>query len=607
MCKQQADEQDRLELENSQVELMKNERKACLDYEMSKIEERQSWAKWLECCTRPNPRYENQITTYLRQEKDELQAELALRAGGTSGKFPRHIDESIKKAVEKCEYAEAIITDLDDLYCTALEDKDVPRQEWCLHYKRKIRKLLMNQLDMATSEMVQRCEEMDPNPRQEVNKEFPKDNSPDADANVRIGFYGHLASKGFRAKVIDWKDLGILLELPKSIALQSIGHCIGVRALYSTYDWVTYDCPAKQAGVPRLAIGGVLRVDLLSIPAFPRNCNNWVMRTVLPEGQELHRLQYPNEHAAPAAGALQPCKLEFRVPDSIVLRATVLKVSWWDEAAGVWSDDNISEVHWEEETRRISFFSLRLAAFSITQERTLEFPYKWWHLRALGNQKAELAVQANRFEVRFQLTENGIALLGPVLPELRGLMYEGEAGPGQAPPRRVMRPAQLLLALRQAGINLLPTDEDTECIDGMQSKWAETESRAYSDLSEIAAAYDITSSRHNKKLPRDRALCRIRENLHYEEYDPLDLDAEMDYKGVLFWPNKVGFVQSLESVSPCNEALANGHVTHAALVLAIEPFAPQDVKQRLGVSQANVRFVDCVRKTMALLRLLSFA
>ena len=47
--------------------------------------------------------------------------------------------------------------------------------------------------------------------------------------------------------------------------------------------------------------------------------------------------------------------------------------------------------------------------------------------------------------------------------------------------------------------------------------WGRLNLQRYSDLSEIAGIFDITSSRHNRKLQPDKAICRIRENLHYEE------------------------------------------------------------------------------------------
>jgi hypothetical protein len=601
--KANAEESDRLELENSLVEQLKNERKQTLEYEMEKIEERAAWQKFLGCVTRPDPRFENQITTYISQEEEELEVE---GKGELSAK--RSIDENMYKAIEKCKYAEEIIADLDEIWCLAKEEEDVPKQDWCLRYKKQIRKMLERTIDWASSVLMQRVNDLEVNTRQEIFP-YPEYGSsglisiPNNKDPIKLGFWGHLQAKGFRAKVIDWTKLGISLELPKSIAMQAIGHFIGVRALYTAHDWVTFDAPSVQSGVPTLALGGVMRVDLISIPTFPKQVNSWLMRTVLPPGQELTRLPYPNDTAAPAAGTLQPCKLEFRVPDNVVLRATKVTVSWWDENNSGWSDDNITEVHWDEEQRSISFFSLRLAAFSITQERHLELPYKWWQIRSLAPQEAELAVQANRFEIRILITTAGVSLLGPVLPELKGLMYEKDGNP---PVRRVLRPGQLLRELQRSGINMMPTDEDAKFIDGLTPKAGETEARAYSDLSEIAGIFDITSSRHNKKLPRDKAICRIRENLHYEEYDSLDVEGEADYKSVLFWPSKCALTQSLESISPCNEDLLPGHATHASMTLALDTIASPEGKQRLGVSGANVRFIENVRKTMSMIRLLSF-
>ena len=49
---------------------------------------------------------------------------------------------------------------------------------------------------------------------------------------------------------------------------------------------MTFDAPSVQSGVPTLPIGGVMRVDLLSIPPFPKQVNTWLMRTVTPRGLE---------------------------------------------------------------------------------------------------------------------------------------------------------------------------------------------------------------------------------------------------------------------------------------------------------------------------------
>lgn len=103
------------------------------------------------------------------------------------------------------------------------------------------------------------------------------------------------------------------------------------------------------------------------------------------------------------------------------------------------------------------------------------------------------------------------------------------------------------MELRDCGINLLPEDSDASYLGGITPKDVETQRRAYSDLSELAASHDIVSSAHNKWLPPERAAVRLRENLHFEEYDPLDPDCETDYRGVMFYPDKACFVHFVEA------------------------------------------------------------
>lgn len=109
----------------------------------------------------------------------------------------------------------------------------------------------------------------------------------------------------------------------------------------------------------------------------------------------------------------------------------------------------------------------------------------------------------------------------------------------------------------------------------------------------------------------------MRENDLREQFDPLDPDCDADYMGVLFFPDKCSFVKSLEGVSPCEEAFKPGHhpraghVTHGSLYLGVEkhpdPAASHPERlQRLEVTCLNVRFVEAVRQTMQLMRLLSF-
>eukprot|EP00927_Polykrikos_kofoidii_P065534 TRINITY_DN61273_c0_g1_i1.p1 TRINITY_DN61273_c0_g1~~TRINITY_DN61273_c0_g1_i1.p1 ORF type:complete len:640 (-),score=97.82 TRINITY_DN61273_c0_g1_i1:193-2112(-) len=584
--KQRVEEAERLEEENAIVNMMKGERQENLEYEQQKLADQTSWQKFISCTSRPNVSFENEITTYMTMVRDEKV-------------------QKIEDAMKKCQRSEEIVGDLMESYCKHRESGDISSQEWCLYYIQKIRELEIEQIDEATAFLLQYIEKQEANHAQ-VQLSWGQDSD-----GIKIGFWANLLSKGFRPRTIDFQKVQLIVDLPKAIGIQTMGHTISVRALYTTYD----DAGHRPA-LSQLSVGGMIRVDLLSIPPASRRVKGWTIRQIPSPGQELTRLPYPNnEHAAAStAVAPQSCKVEYKVPDHVIVRKSPT-ISWWDTTAENWSTEGITEVTWEPSERKISFYSARLASFSITQERHMELPYQWWCIRPLAPLVAQLTLRAARYELIFVISEDGLRLRGPELPELRELMYDGE-GLERTP--RVRSPATLLCELRDSGLNLMPEDADAEYLDGYTPKNIATQHRAYSDLSELAAYWDIASSRHNKSLPRDRfgpgsdrAIVRIRENLLQEEYDCLDPDCDIDYQAIMFFPDKACFVQSLELKSPCNETPVEGNLTHASLFLCFENRPDpgpnhEELLERLQVTCASARFVEAVRQTMMLMKLLSF-
>ncbi|CAE7650798.1 CFAP94 [Symbiodinium microadriaticum] len=776
-------EAERLEEEQEIVARMKGERKRCLDYEQSKLQEKIEWQKFVSCTSRPNVMFESEITTYVTMVREE--------------KSDR---ESMESAIEKCKAAEEVVGDLLELYCKACEEGDVIRQDWCMHYIAEIRELEIELIDAATAHLLLYIEKQEANTYSQVYLQWG--NAIDA---LKVGFWGHLQSKGFRAKSIEHSKIQIGLDLPKAIQMQSAGHCIGVRSLYTTFD-------SAQGKDPQMGIGGMIRVDLLSIPPFSKKVKGWTIRQVPAPGKELMKLPYPNtEHTTASTAIAAPCKIDYKVPAHVLVSKSPV-VSWWDASLERWSTEGISEITWEEDTRKISFFTARLASFSITQERHIDLPYKHWNMRPCDDLTVELTVQAARYELRFMISEDGLRLKGPQMPELLDVMFEagsGEAGGLSGPSGRrprVRSPATLLNELRECGLNLMPKNSDADQLEGYTPKHPETQAvgtmntfqaeqrlpvqriqddigarmttlenkmrtmqsarrldafvpgvrpglpvspqardgreinptatglnskrlgtirlkssvashnnslvpgepadpipgtsshgkwlglrgttesqanqmlgslaqdldelgenptlpvetseprgdseesegsvqdqttsargetatipdgdgsespqdsdtsynakntlseynqdnisaRAYSDLSEIAAYYDIASSVHNKDLPAERALVRIRENELHEVFNPMDPDGDADYQALMFFPDKCCFVQSLEGISPCREAMAPGHVTHSSLYLCFDKHpspgpAHAEQLQRLEVTTSTVRFVEAVR------------
>lgn len=571
-----AEECARLEEEASKVASWCGEKSQNLAKEDAKINSAIEWNRFVACHKRPNAAYKNELNTYLATCREEEINKIA-------------------QVLERCNFSEEIVTDLIGEYCKARAKGNGEQQNLCMGFIDEIRQMEIDELDFATTHLVQHIEEQQVDARSEV-----RDTWGVADGDVRVGFWGTLQSKGFRAKTIDFAKIQICLELPKSIALQSMGHCIGVRALYTAYDNVsppTCSC---------LTVGGVIRIDLLSIPPYPKKVKTWIIRSIPSTGRQFVRLPYPNpELASSASGALQPCKIEYTVSRNAIVAAEP-QVSWWDAATEEWSTESITEVKWDAERRRISFFSLRLAAYAITQPSTLDFPFSFWMFQPMSGDTVKLQLRAARHEFVFTISAQGVTLEAPQLPQIEYL-------------RKIMPPADLFMQLRLCGINLMPSPSDVALVQGVSPKDVGTESRAYSDLSEIAFTHDVTSSAQNASFDGTKAQVRIRLNPTFEnrpvieteeEVPPADADApapkKEGWRTVAFWCNKAAFMRATDDAP--SDKIAEGLCTHATLWLCMqeaEAGVPSEIMAKVEPSLATARQVENVRQVLSLLRPLS--
>lgn len=569
-----AEECLRLEEESRPVADWIRQKTQNLAFEDEKLNQDIEWNRFIACYKRPNTAFTNELNTYLATESD------------------RELN-TIKEALEMCYFSEEIVSDLVVGYCSAKAKGNTEREAWCLKCIDDIRALEISKIDFATTYLLQHIENQPADARSEV-----RDTWGSPEGSVRIGFWGHLQSKGFRAKAIDHNKIQVWLELPKSIALQSMGHCIGVRSLYTSFDTLS---PTTCSS---LVVGGVIRVDLLSIPPFPKRVKTWVIRTVpfAEKGQgpaTFVRLPYPNtEHVSTSSGALQPCKIEYVVPKT----ALILKepqVSWWDTSTQDWSSENITDVNWDSEARKISFYSLRLAAFAITQPTILDFPFRRWKFQPAGSDTVKLYLESQRYNLVFTINAEGIKLEEPVLDPIVHLMQP-------------MLPAELFVQLRLCGLNLMPTTQDATLLDKeVCEKDSDTEMRAYTDLSEIAFTHDIINSPHNARMDNKKTEVFIRHNPSFEEMAPEIAENCAQFEAVAFWGNKAAFSQA--TMREASDKIAEGLCTHATLWLCLqekmnltESSEEKDILKtilsQLEPSVARARQVENVRQTMAFVR-----
>ena len=344
----------------------------------------------------------------------------------------------------------------------------------------------------------------------------------------------------------------------------------------------------------------------------------------------LSKLPYPAPDATgPALASMQPCKIEYKLPSYVVVE-TQPEVSFWDDSIDRWSQENISDLVWDSATRKISFYSLRTASYSLTQPRILEFPYQYWIFRPKSSDEVELHLKTTRFEILFSISNEGVYLIGPMLPELAGLIYDDgnditEDNVGQSSPRspsargvkaspagRVRRvyqdPVKLLLDLKHSGINIMPEDRDDltkypQAKSDCHLKDSIVEKKAYADFADVSLKNDVIWSIHNKtKGTADRAVVRVRPNPLCEVISPFDPENDGDYKTCVFSKDKVCFAKGTDLKPNFDEC----GPTHTTLVLCFGDEGGAVVVDSYMSDMSTAKLVENVRRMASALRLLSF-
>ncbi|KXZ46913.1 hypothetical protein GPECTOR_39g407 [Gonium pectorale] len=315
-------------------------------------------------------------------------------------------------------------------------------------------------------------------------------------------------AKNPRLKVVEMPSLGVVLDIPKQIALANV-------ALRVQHRWGPgSDEFFGRCGNQWMAVGGVLVVDLLALPPSAKKVRGWTLRQVTPLAANVQRVPYPippagadpltwqSEEEPPPLGVTAP------LPPDVVLLQEPLQVAWWDEQHGIWNTDGVSNVSYDEATNHFSFLTTHLAPLALVMSRTRLLPYKSWHIRPTGGRNGSSAAITLDCgldsPVVIEVGVRTATLTSPTWPQLQSLL-------GVA-----MQPLELLQALSDRGLHVLPEDRDAE-VAGVVAKERETEEAMCNDVALLGGAFLLASSRWNQTAAPSEALVRLSEVTDWEE------------------------------------------------------------------------------------------
>eukprot|EP00736_Rhodelphis_marinus_P006376 Rmarinus@m.27927 len=535
------EELKRLQEEISEDRVAIKERGARIRVAVEKDREAEEWDRFVDNSHRPMPTVEAEVNTFLTTLVE---------------------DEAREMDPVMCQIktAEEVAQLIDDQLCDAMEwgeESPVEKYQRLLYSTWDMQNRLM---DRMSAHIVQYSDEHinDLNPDIKVQAEgAPLRGDVKLAAAcpcTQFGLWINLEKRS-RTKFIEYPDVDIVLEIPKSLAMQSVA----IRAIHQLYNHESFKFHNEH-----FPLGGVISVDLLALPPPPKQVKEWTLREVTYLATDVQRLPYP----IPPAGVdlsinetnlnAPPMRVSFALAPRVILQRgdDDLKVGWWDHKSNDWSSAGVSDVKYDPAKRVISFLTCRLSTtFALLQARVMHYPYKSWFLRPIGENTHIVSVVTDINEtVEIKVHNGKCTLLAPPHEELADLRSAS------------LSPLRLLKRLQQCGMNLLPEEADAKFLKGLVMKSMELDDKAYLELAMIAPSYVLQNSKWNQGFGADRCLVLAKECLDYADRS---MRVDESWVSVMVDFEKVAILKAKETEAECNEDLVDGETTHLDSIRAV--------------------------------------
>lgn len=247
-ARNRAAELERLHAEYSKSQADIQERLMLLQSINSLKVEKETWEKYLACELRPNAKSEAEINSYINTWRGDTEMDM-------------------QKVTNACNDAYQIILDLVNVAAEAASVGDMVKKAAWLEFINQLKEIVYDKMDCATAYVLQHSDDFtDGSAKQEVKL--------DTECEwMKLGLWVNLVPKSVRNKRVNFEHLGIQLDLPKPIAVQSMA----VRITHMPYD----DMLRRNEALRERVLGGVFCLDILIIPPAPKKVWFIVMNTIL--------------------------------------------------------------------------------------------------------------------------------------------------------------------------------------------------------------------------------------------------------------------------------------------------------------------------------------
>jgi len=210
----------------------------------------------------------------------------------------------------------------------------------------------------------------------------------------------NMANSSFRSKKVEFTELGITIELPKELAMQS-KKPLGVRFIWTKMD--PYFC--QNSASKYTAFGGVYSFEVIDLPApclqheqFRLQVSDYTVQIydygqTCDDGAEkiMVKIQLPQE----------PIDINTQNIDN-------LEFVWWN--GNSWEHDKHCLIEWDADDMSVNLTLTHLKPCSFALPKGCDSNYTNWKLEPRGVERCLLTLTASRFDIEIEITGSGCEL-----------------------------------------------------------------------------------------------------------------------------------------------------------------------------------------------------
>ncbi|KAJ6666263.1 hypothetical protein lerEdw1_000535 [Lerista edwardsae] len=344
-----------------------------------------------------------------------------------------------------------------------------------------------------------------------------------------------------------------------------------------------------------MPVGGVYYFDVFKLPPQAKHVKGWTMVEVIFKNQGrvldtgLETVPYVAECDENEDPSLVTVGLTVKLLNSVIFFEEPL-IARWEAEGQCWRTDDIGEVVYDMREKEVSFKLNQFYTVTLLQDAHVNMPYQSWELRPKDTNQAIFSILTTFAEVQIEIKVDQCKLVSVTTMEDTILLADLRG--------RWMSPLALSIALKEAGMNIFPTEYSPKFVS-MHKKTLEAEITTYEQIALVAPAFAFSWSKWNNQCREDQVIFRACEHLIQDDV------PEEKYVLFMFNGQRAQRLEVKEESEVFSKNIAEGTEFHATIYHLIKDMA-SDAAMEI-IQNAHYLFIDTIFQLLFLTKVLTYS